>query len=60
MDFAERFAIENEYATIRLDAYSGNQRAIKFYEQQSYKKTGQVFFPKRTLPFYCYEKVLKD
>jgi len=59
MDYAERFAIENEYASIRLDVYSGNRRAIKFYEQRSYKKTGQVFFPMREHPFYCYEKVLK-
>ena len=60
MDHAERFAIENEYVSIRLDAYSGNQRAIKFYEQRSYNKTGQVYFPKRNLPFYCYERVSRD
>ena len=58
MDFAEKFAIENEYVSIRLDAYSGNMRAIEFYEQRGYQKTGHVYFPMRKLPFYCYEKIL--
>lgn len=60
MDFAEKFATEKCYTSIRLDAYSGNPRAISFYEKCGYEKTGQVYFPKRTLPFFCYEKVLKD
>ncbi len=57
MAFAERFAIENKYASIRLDVYSGNPRAVSFYELCGYKKTGQVYFPTRELPFYCYQKV---
>lgn len=60
MDYAERFAIENNYASIRLNVYSGNLRAINFYQRRGYKKTGRVYFPKRVLPFYCYEKILKD
>ncbi|AZO95148.1 GNAT family N-acetyltransferase [Halocella sp. SP3-1] len=59
MNFAENFAFNNDYDSIRLDAYSGNPRAIKFYENRGYKKIGQVFFPGRTLPFYCYEKIVR-
>jgi ribosomal protein S18 acetylase RimI-like enzyme len=58
MDFAENYATERDYASIRLDAYSGNPRALNLYECRGYKKVGQLFFPRRDLPFYCYEKVI--
>lgn len=60
LDFAEKYAICNEYTSIRLDAYSGNPRALKLYEKHKYKRMGQVYFPMRELPFYCYEKILKQ
>lgn len=58
MDFAENFAHENGYGAIRLDAYSGNHRAINFYQKRGYKIAGNVIFPKRELPFHCFEKRL--
>lgn len=60
MDFAEDYAVTNNYSSVRLDAYSGNQRVLRFYENRDYKKQGEVFFPKRILPFYCYEKQIKQ
>jgi ribosomal protein S18 acetylase RimI-like enzyme len=57
MAFAEQYAAKNGYDSIRLDAYTGNPRAIRLYERRGYIRTGQVFFPRRTLPFNCYEKV---
>lgn len=59
MDFAEDYAIRDSYSSVRLDAYSGNERVLRFYENRDYKKRGEVFFPGRKLPFYCYEKQLK-
>ncbi len=59
MDFAENYAIENNYTSIRLDAFSNNPRALRFYENRDYQRRGEVFFPGRELPFYCYEKILK-
>ena len=59
MDFAEDYAIENNFNSIRLDAYSGNPKLLKFYENRDYQRGGEVFFPGRKLPFYCYEKFLK-
>jgi ribosomal protein S18 acetylase RimI-like enzyme len=59
LGFAEDIAIKKGYTSIRLDAYSGNSRALKLYENRGYIKTGQIFFPYRELPFYCYEKNLK-
>jgi len=60
MDYAENFAIENHYSSIRLDTFSENHRNQKFYELRGYKKLGNIYFPKQSEdPFYCYEKVLK-
>jgi len=59
MDFAESFAIENNFASIRLDTFSLNHRNNKFYKSRGYAKLGDVFFPIQSdLPFHCYEKVL--
>lgn len=60
MDFAENFAIENGYTSIRLDAYSGNERVLRFYENRGYQKRGEVNFPGRVLPFFCYEKEISN
>jgi len=59
MDFAEDYAEKNNYVSIRLDAYSGNQKALKLYEKRGYKRVGQTYFPMRELPFYCYEKLIQ-
>ncbi|WP_298417666.1 GNAT family N-acetyltransferase [uncultured Kordia sp.] len=59
MNFAESFAIENNYRSIRLDTFSKNHRNQKFYELRGYKKLGNIYFPKQSVyPFYCYERVL--
>jgi ribosomal protein S18 acetylase RimI-like enzyme len=58
MDFAEAHAKRNAYASIRLDAYTGNPIAFRMYERRGYRKAGQVYFPRRTLPFFCFEKIL--
>ena len=55
MDFAEQFAAENGFPCIRLEAYTGNPRALKFYERRGYHKVGQAYFPRRILPFDCLE-----
>lgn len=56
MDFADKFANENNYSSIRLDVYSQNKRVIKFYEKRKYFIRGNVNFPEREHPFYCMEK----
>ena len=60
MDFAEAFAKEHDYASVRLDTFSKNERNQKFYEARGYKRLGNIYFPKQSEhPFYCYEKVLQ-
>lgn len=59
MGFAEQFAIENNYSSIRLDTFSQNKRNQKFYELRGYKRLGNIYFPKQSaFPFHCYELVL--
>jgi ribosomal protein S18 acetylase RimI-like enzyme len=59
MEFAENYAIENNYRSIRLDTFSKNKRNQKFYELRNYKKLENIYFPKQSVyPFYCYERLL--
>ena len=56
MDFAEQYAIHNNYISIRLDTFSKNVRNQKFYEIRGFKRLGEIHFPKQSeFPFYCYE-----
>ena len=59
MTFAENYARENKYISVRLDTFSQNNRNQTFYEKRGYQKLGDVYFPKQSeYPFYCYELVL--
>lgn len=58
MDFAEKKAIDDGINIIRLDAYSINDRAVNIYKNLGYTICGEIFFPIREMPFYCFEKRL--
>lgn len=53
-EFAEKFAVNGNYESIRLDAFVQNPRACRLYEKSGYKRRGTVTFRKGD--FYCYEK----
>ena len=56
MTFAENYAINNGFKSIRLDTFSKNPRNMKFYESRGYKRLESIYFPKQSEhPFYCYE-----
>ena len=55
---AEQYARERGFACLRLDVYTGNPRAMALYPRQGYRRAGQVWFPRRPLPFDCFEKHL--
>lgn len=60
MDFAENFALENHFVSIRLDTFSLNKRNQAFYEKRGYTKLDSIFFPDQSKsPFYCYERLCK-
>ena len=56
INFAENHAQNKGFCSIRLDVYSGNYSAVSLYEHLGYSRVGQVFFPRRSLPFHCMEK----
>jgi ribosomal protein S18 acetylase RimI-like enzyme len=58
MDFTEKFAQEQGFSCIRLDCYTGNPRALALYERRGYQRIGQALFPRRELPFDCFEKIM--
>jgi len=56
MRFAEQRALSSEYRSIRLDAFTGNPRALRLYERLGYRDAGSVRFRKGE--FRCFEKDL--
>lgn len=61
MDFAENYAREHNYISVRLDTFSQNKRNQKFYESRGYVKQGDIFFPKQSEhPFHCYELIIQN
>lgn len=59
MDFAEVFAKEQAYDSIRLDTFSQNDRNQKFYDTRGYQRTGEVYLSYRDdYPYIGYELVL--
>lgn len=61
MNFAEEFAVKNNYDSIRLDTYSQNPRNQKFYLKRGYKELGSVFLKyRKEHPFICYDMLTKE
>ncbi|WP_456378699.1 GNAT family N-acetyltransferase [Lutibacter sp.] len=59
MNFAENYAKEYNFKSIRLDTFSQNKRNQLFYEKRDYTKLEVIYFPNQSeQPFYCYEKVI--
>lgn len=54
MRFVEQYARDNDYNSIRLDAFMENPAALKLYDNLGYRKAGIICFRKGQ--FYCYEK----
>jgi len=60
MTFAEKFARENGYTSIRMDTFSLNPRMQNLIMKFNYeRKPGEIFFPENVEPYYCYEKILE-
>ena len=59
MDFAEDFARDNKFKSVRLDTFSKNERNNRFYRSRKYTKLDDVYFLNQSeFPFHCYEKIL--
>lgn len=59
MEFAETYAKQQQYESVRLDTFSQNPRNQRFYEARGYQRLGNIYFPKQSEhPFYCYELLI--
>lgn len=57
----EKYAIEKGYKSVRLDAFSGNEKALQLYKKLGYQERGSVFFkskPEGHQEYICFEKEL--
>ena len=52
LDFAEDYALQNKYLSIRLDAYNRNDKHINFYKNRNYTIRGTIRFPEKEFDFY--------
>ncbi|KFF11325.1 acetyltransferase [Chryseobacterium soli] len=57
IQYAEQYAFENNYQSIRLDAFSLNETANLVYLKKRYEFVGTVIFRKGV--FNCYEKAIR-
>ena len=56
MSFIRDYAERQGFASIRLDAYSGNPAAVAMYRRMGFREAGSVHFPRRSLPFLLFEQ----
>lgn len=60
MHFAENYARDKGFSSIRIDTFSGNPRTLEFFEKRGYeRKPGHIHFPENEEPYYCYEIFVK-
>lgn len=61
LELCQRYAINNHYKVIRLDAFSENPVALNLYKKNEFKKAGEVTFdykPEGHQLYFCYDKLL--
>ncbi len=56
--FAEQYGKENDFTSLRLDVFAGNQEAVFLYNQLNYKQLGEIVFQYQKVPYYCFEKTI--
>ena len=59
MLFTEELVIEKGLRSIRLDTYSGNPKAMKFYKRLGYKELGAINLKPNKNEYYCFEKIIQ-
>jgi GNAT superfamily N-acetyltransferase len=59
MNFAEDLVVKKDLKSIRLDTYSGNPKAIKFYNRLGYDRLGHIYLKPNKNEYYCFEKIIR-
>ena len=58
MLFAEELTKKRGLRSIRLDTYSGNPKAMRFYLMLGYKELGAINLKPNKNEYYCFEKII--
>ena len=58
IEFAEKFALENNYTGIRLDVLDSYPVDKTFFESRKFQYTGDFHTDFQKIPYMCYEKSL--
>lgn len=58
MLFAEKVVKTRNLSSIRLDTYSGNQKAMVFYKKLGYTELGTIHLKPNKNKYHCFEKVI--
>ena len=59
MLFTENLVLERGLKSIRLDTYSGNPKAMKFYRRLGYSELGTIDLKPNKDKYHCFEKIIK-
>ncbi|MCE5171694.1 GNAT family N-acetyltransferase [Paenibacillus profundus] len=54
--FADNYAQEQGYSSLRFDSYSKNTKAVELYKRLGYEVRGEIVYPSLEFPFYVFEK----
>lgn len=58
IQFAEDYARNQGFSSLRLDAYSKNPGAVALYDHAGFSQKGNIYHPFRKVPYQCFEKIL--
>ena len=58
LQFAEQFARDNNFQSIRLDTYTKNQTTENFFSKRGYTKVGEIAHSQDLNLYTCYEKTI--
>jgi GNAT superfamily N-acetyltransferase len=56
LGFAEQYAKENNFTSLRLDVYDSNDHRIEIIKNCKFEESGKLLFPYQKVPFTCFEK----
>ena len=58
MEYIEKYAVDNNYETIRLTVYKDNKHAIGLYEKLGFVKIEKGYWQLEDKIFVGYEKII--
>jgi GNAT superfamily N-acetyltransferase len=60
LTFAEHYALENNYSSIRIDISTNNSYGFKLMDLAKYREAGELHLPFHSAPFICFEKEISN